>query len=102
MARADRTQAKLNQTQTKIRLTKGNLGSKRKKREKVFVNSQVEPVQEPNHNGPTSELEHGEMPKSGECFKCCRQGRMMSDCTFHPHFRLYCFGCGQANTIKPN
>ena len=49
-----------------------------------------------------SEIEHGEMPKPSECFKCRTQGHKFTDCKRRAVFKRFCYGCGRANKIKPD
>lgn len=70
------------------------------RKEKIFVNSNTSSSQESKPKSP--KVEHTEMPNTGECFKCRRQGHKMSECTYRACFKLYCYGCGRANKIKPN
>ena len=81
--------------------SKGESGEQKQRKERVFVNSQAEPIQKSSPK-TAPDVEYGVMPNPGECFKCRRQGHKMTDCTFRARFRLYCYGCGRANTIKPN
>lgn len=64
---------------------------------KIFLPSNSNSSEE----SESDEDEDGVMPRPGECIKCRRQGHQKPYCVFRPRFRLYCYHCGRANTVRP-
>lgn len=77
--------------------------SPKSKKKNFPKNAAADNVKGKNKKSPKkAETEYPEMPAPGECFKCRRQGHSVKNCTFRQAFKYHCYGCGKANTIRPN